>query len=978
MTTDTAPPEKLKRRGTRGGAKKNKKPHQSDTPLDQPIKTEHETLAVSDSAPTQSVQSTDALFFIDKTPSQNNEDPSTTDFKPSGKKTRRGKRGGAGKKTEEPATEPSQTENTSTPPSEQPHETEPQHKKTRRSKRGKTADTPTDLSFLTGPNAVPTGEVGMEFEESGSGRRGDRDGGGSSFVRPEQPFFGMLSPEDQNYFKSMEKMLDDGDDPEVRMARDEAEEEQRNLLIQNMFTELENKELLTASDPECSRVMEKLLRHGNDYQIRLWSSHLEGHIPELFRHQFASHVMQTLLYLAADIIEREVKGESVVEPIDEERVAGLPTMQQLVLDMCESLKGQWTKLMSDPYGSHPLRALIHLLEGHQLSVEEDTKMRSKKSQKYNSQHKNNFTQTLPARKAKTEKRSIPESFKMQVGKIMEQIAGLHEAELRDLAVHPVANPVLQLLLTPENDNDHLIRAILRIGDTPLTELEPDRFVLTLLKHPVGSHILEKIVTVAPPPLFHALYVTYFRGKLIELCQDRVANFVVQRLVEGTKNATQVRVLVGEVEDGVGGLLFGNRSGVVIKLLEAAVKHNTAHKELIKALCAAFKTISNEEKKHFLGCALYLQPYEQYISYRNPKPILQGALLLSHLLSFPPEHNKLVIDSFMQTSADETFNYLFDPVSSRVVEAILMSNMVGDKLKRKMVRGYQGRFTEMSCDKYGSHMVDKCWAVADLKLKEEIAAELLEQESKLLQNFHGKFVHRNCKIDNFKRRRNEWIDSQSGIDRKKEMFSEFFGVEGGKKTKGGEKKQNGDVKDEEGAGEEEDPLWTTHLFDVGMAELGFGGGGGKKVKVEEGKKEKKGRREKKSSAVRDFEAIDKMALDDNEDGVGDAVDDEGIMIKSEPGAAIISKDSRDTIDGLFSNPGKRKRAIAEQATEINTEPVVKTEPETKPKKKKIDKDLEAVLGAVDATRSKKKKRKGVDEDQEEGKKVKKAKKKKFEG
>ena len=100
-----------------------------------------------------------------------------------------------------------------------------------------------------------------------------------------------------------------------------------------------------------------------------------------------------------------------------------------------------------------------------------------------------------------------------------------------------------------------------------------------------------------------------------------------------------------------------------------------------------------------------------------------------------------------------------------------------------------------------------------------------------------------------------MDSQSGIDRKKEMFSEFFNDKDGGKKKGGDE---GAKEKEEKEVVEEDPLWTTHLYDKGMAELGFGGGKKTGVPREE-KKDKKGKREKKekkSSAVKDFEAIDK--------------------------------------------------------------------------------------------------------------------------
>lgn len=59
---------------------------------------------------------------------------------------------------------------------------------------------------------------------------------------------------------------------------------------------------------------------------------------ELFAHRFASHVCQTLLTLAADVVEQEVinglQGNPNSENSDEE-MGQLLSMEQLVLGMCE-------------------------------------------------------------------------------------------------------------------------------------------------------------------------------------------------------------------------------------------------------------------------------------------------------------------------------------------------------------------------------------------------------------------------------------------------------------------------------------------------------------------------------------------------------------------------------------------------------------------------------------------------------------------
>ena len=173
-----------------------------------------------------------------------------------------------------------------------------------------------------------------------------------------------------------------------------------SLLISSIYDQVKNNELSIATDPECSRIMEGILRASNDFQIRCFASTIAyrcvsvcqvflsrncllesvrllsdwlikeetpafglANLPflqlqsphsfhELFMHRFASHVCQTLLILAADIMERELKGESIVEVNDVEvddvdaklnsdatedqnAIANLPTMTTIFLNLCE-------------------------------------------------------------------------------------------------------------------------------------------------------------------------------------------------------------------------------------------------------------------------------------------------------------------------------------------------------------------------------------------------------------------------------------------------------------------------------------------------------------------------------------------------------------------------------------------------------------------------------------------------------------------
>jgi nucleolar protein 9 len=117
---------------------------------------------------------------------------------------------------------------------------------------------------------------------------------------------------------------------------------------------------------------------------------LTSSLHDLIKNQFASHVCQTLLTLASDVIEREVKGFSTDNPEDP-KGASVATMEQIVLDIVDKLQESgnqedglyWRSLMSHSHASHILRTLLNLLSGQRLA---ESQIRSKKSVAYNMNH----------------------------------------------------------------------------------------------------------------------------------------------------------------------------------------------------------------------------------------------------------------------------------------------------------------------------------------------------------------------------------------------------------------------------------------------------------------------------------------------------------------------------------------------------------------------------------------------------------------
>jgi nucleolar protein 9 len=271
-----------------------------------------------------------------------------------------------------------------------------------------------------------------------------------------------------------------------------------------------------------------------------------------------------------------------------------------------------------------------------------------------------------------------------------------------------------------------------------------------------------------------MFEEYFQDKLIEFSEHHVANFVVQHLISNCKDEDLFNKILEELSSSFEYLLFQNRAGVIAKLVQVCLLFNKSQKKVMESLKAAFRIDSPEKRKKFLKMILYMRPSEQVegqVDYLRVQ--VQGALMLQYLFSYEEAENQILCEGIHSLDTETLMKWIHDPSCSRVIEAYFDSVTVSSKSKKKMLHTLQGKYSDMAKDKYASHLIDKCWKASDIQLKEKIAEELVQQERELMDNFYGKFILRNCKIELFKRRKQEWMQLEKGIDKKKEMLKELF-------------------------------------------------------------------------------------------------------------------------------------------------------------------------------------------------------------
>ncbi|KAI8971901.1 armadillo-type protein [Mycotypha africana] len=606
--------------------------------------------------------------------------------------------------------------------------------------------------------------------------------------------FGEVDEELLGYFKNVEQTLDD---PQFETAEDQ------RLFVENVYNEVDGNEIRLSTNYSCSLILEKLLKISDSFQLRVFMDKLRGKTVELFVHRFASHVCQTLLTLAADVVEREqldgVKSDNNAKNgTDENKEGELLSMEQLVLDACEDIKPHIGGLISQQFASHVIRILLHVLAGKRIDETGDIKgrLRSKKSAQYKKENNDTFTKTS-VHLAST--RKVPDTFKVMFRTLTTELAiNMSETEVRTLSVHKVANPVLQLLLDmQENDTegikarniliDRILWGIVTDIDSKEENTDRDSWFATLIRDSVGSHLLEIIVKVAPDPIYRKIFKTYIVGKLEKFTLHPIANFVIQNLIAHVRKPKQLKQILTELKGSFDKIIKNGKYGVIRSLVDAAVKMEVCQQDVVDALVTGLRMPSADDKegtavedrKEFVNCCMRMWTLDQWksASYDEKQDLykfhLQGSLILQGIMQMNEEANAIATSSFLSQRPDTIHRWCFSPVGSRAFESVIASHHVNDKMKKKVMRDLLGKYTSLAKDKFGSHIMDKCWLNADIDMKEKIAAELVKHEHELASHYIGKNILWTCKIDQYKRRHDVWVEREKGAERKREMFKDIL-------------------------------------------------------------------------------------------------------------------------------------------------------------------------------------------------------------
>ncbi|XP_006816925.1 nucleolar protein 9-like [Saccoglossus kowalevskii] len=517
----------------------------------------------------------------------------------------------------------------------------------------------------------------------------------------DRPAPGRLDEETMGYYRRVSDTL----------KEEFSSEEEKELFIQNVFAQTQKEEIKLSQNQTVSRLIESLLRSARQKEVTKFFAGLSEDIHKVCFDRFAAYVLQTVITLVPKFLDSEKEKEEQDDDDDDDD--DLPSLEELLLQVCGVMKEHLGDVLVDTYASHVLRSLLEVLGGVHIA---ESVVRSKLSRQQ--QNKESTKQT---KEAITERRNVPKKFSKNLKKLTNLV--MERTDIHDLLQNPVSNPVLQTLLLVLNKvnsalcgelSEILLSKSDAVKKSKGTEDDLEESLPTIFLHEVGSHLVEVLLQISSEESFHRLYCQYFKGKILQFAVHPIANFVLQKLIAVSPTREEFDEIFEECNSIMEDILAYNHIGIVLRLAEGCIKYGVKQELLLKSLLKAFHCYRPKTRRR--SCVQLIASFTTY----------------------------------------EVFHKLED-----------------EKDEKDEELNSEGWYVKLSCTKHGSRTIDAIWNGATLKNKYTIAEELAKRESQLSQDMFGRFVYRNCAIGYFKHRPKDWKDIQKREEKKRKMFADLL-------------------------------------------------------------------------------------------------------------------------------------------------------------------------------------------------------------
>lgn len=353
---------------------------------------------------------------------------------------------------------------------------------------------------------------------------------------------------------------------------------------------------------------------------------------------------------------------------------------------------------------------------------------------------------------------LPASFPILLNRLAEEF----ERQLPVFLSPPCASLCLQgaLYALHRSQSEHcerLCRAL--IGLLLPSDHAPDESPLvSLLEDPERCHVMEAVLSVAPPPIIRELYRKELIGRLLGVACHRTANHGLQRLIDNAPQDVVHSILQELWGPAMGQPLTHGHHGVLLSLMAACLQYPELQQGALTSLLQTFNCWDPPQRRRCcVGPLLALKPLEGDEVKPSLGPITpRGSQLVQLLLHF--RDPSLLLGGLQALPPPHLLSLALSPPGSHLWDAILASPSVPPRTRKRLIRKLKGHFLSLACHRNGSRVVDAILDSSPAPIRASIASELAPQRRALLRDPHGRHLEHSLQLELFIRSRSQWEQS----------------------------------------------------------------------------------------------------------------------------------------------------------------------------------------------------------------------------
>ncbi|KAH0948178.1 hypothetical protein HN011_012308 [Eciton burchellii] len=528
----------------------------------------------------------------------------------------------------------------------------------------------------------------------------------------------------------------------------------------NVYDEMINHEVDCARNQIVSRIIDSLLQYTSLEIIQRLVKALEPSLRQLSSDRCASHVLQRIIVVCADRGNREIAvKESKVKEEEESKSPNnddddtvieikpdeVEIYNNIVLKLSKYFLNNVEEFVFDTYANHVLRTVIQCLAGF---IDTSTGDTGKKFGPF-----------------PTKRRSVIQEYKDLLIQGCQQI--YEWPQFREFGLKNITSGFAQCILFSLKDIDkHLMKKIIK---RILLESDNNEIQSTLFNTESSVRLMEACLMMSGPKTYCILYRTFFADNLEHLCQNQNTNFSVQRLIDSCINKVIFEEIFDNTVEHFDKILKRGFTGILASIGNACLRLHTKQGPFINAIMK----ILDCTDQTFVWSTATMKTQSQLEAIPNDIDFnLHGSLILQAMLKF----NKpiKIVNSLLNMSTAELLQLFNDPKGSRILDAFLDSEYIGEKSREKLYKKLKGIWADLAKNTHGSRCVDKVWEkTVSNKQKIIIMEELAAAGESLGSTKSGQLMYRKLDLLLFMRNKNNWLASQSKQKTTKKLFADII-------------------------------------------------------------------------------------------------------------------------------------------------------------------------------------------------------------